>query len=56
MKVLNVNDLDGTEYDVTHGNWQSRRMVLARDKVGFSFHITILKEGTSSDFWYANHV
>lgn len=56
MKVVNVNDLDGTEDDVIHGNWQSRRMVLAKDKVGFSFHITILKEGTSSDFWYANHV
>ena len=56
MKVVNVNDLDGTEYDVTHGNWQSRRMVLAKDKVGFSFHITVLKAGTSSEFWYANHV
>ncbi|KNX36479.1 ectoine synthase [Luteipulveratus halotolerans] len=56
MKVINLNDLDGTENDVEHGNWRSRRFVLAKDGVGFSFHDTHLKAGTESEFWYANHV
>lgn len=56
MKVVKLDDLNETEYDVVHGNWRSRRMVLAKDKVGFSFHITILKAGTSTEMWYANHV
>lgn len=56
MKVVKLDDLSGTENDVVHGNWQSRRMVLAKDKVGFSFHITVLRAGTSTDMWYANHV
>ena len=56
MKVINLNDLDGTENDVEHGNWRSRRFVLARDQVGFSFHDTVLYAGTETDMWYANHI
>ncbi|NNG40148.1 ectoine synthase [Flexivirga sp. ID2601S] len=56
MKVINLHDLDDTEHDVEHGNWRSRRFVLAKDGVGFSFHDTVLYAGTESDFWYAHHV
>ncbi|WP_265447827.1 ectoine synthase [Flexivirga meconopsidis] len=56
MKVINLHDLDDTDNDVEHGNWRSRRFVLAKDGVGFSFHDTVLYEGTESEFWYANHV
>lgn len=56
MKVIHLEDLNGTDADVEHGNWRSRRFVLAKDKVGFSFHDTHLKAGTSNDFWYANHI
>lgn len=58
MKITYVEDLDGTDRDVTpaDGNWRSRRIVLAKEGVGFSFHETILYAGTESDFWYANHI
>ena len=56
MKVIHIEDLDGTERDVDQENWRSRRFVLAGDKVGFSFHDTLLRAGTESEFWYANHV
>ena len=56
MKVIHIEDLDGGERDVDQENWRSRRFVLAGDKVGFSFHDTLLRAGTESEFWYANHV
>jgi L-ectoine synthase len=56
MKVINLTDLDGTENDVEHGTWRSRRFVLAKDGVGFSFHDTVLYAGTETEMWYANHV
>lgn len=56
MKVIHIEDLDETERDVDQENWRSRRFVLAGDKVGFSFHDTLLRAGTESEFWYANHV
>ena len=30
--------------------------MLASDKVGFSFHDTLLRAGTETEMWYANHV
>lgn len=58
MKVTYLEDLDGTDRDVVAetGNWRSRRIVLAREGVGFSFHDTVIYAGTESDFWYANHI
>lgn len=56
MKVIKLDDLDNTENDVAHGNWRSRRFVLAKDGVGFSFHHTILRAGTTTEMWYANHI
>lgn len=56
MKVIHIEDLDGTDRDIKHGNWRSRRFVLAGDGVGFSFHDTLLKAGTETEMWYANHV
>ncbi|WP_153393147.1 ectoine synthase [Ornithinicoccus halotolerans] len=56
MKVIHIEDLNDTDQDVDHGNWRSRRFVLASDRVGFSFHDTHLRAGTETDMWYANHV
>lgn len=56
MKVRHLEDLNGTDNDVEHGSWRSRRFVLAKDGVGFSFHDTVLKAGTETEMWYANHV
>ncbi len=51
-------DILGTERDVEseNGNWVSRRLVLADDGVGFSFHDTIIRAGTETYIHYANHI
>ncbi|HWM00120.1 MAG TPA: ectoine synthase [Nocardioidaceae bacterium] len=56
MIVTHLSDLDGTERDVESTTWRSRRFVLAREGVGFSFHDTLIYAGTESKFWYANHI
>ena len=56
MKVVHLEELDGTDRDVDHDTWRSRRFVLAGDGVGFSFHETLLRAGTETPMWYAHHV
>ncbi len=56
MIVRSVQDITGTDRDVQTPNWRSRRIVLAKENVGFSVHETMLYAGTVNDFWYANHV
>jgi L-ectoine synthase len=56
MIVRSLKEIDGTERDVEAPTWRSRRFVLAREKVGFSLHDTVLYAGTETRMWYANHV
>ncbi|MBB3039058.1 ectoine synthase [Hoyosella altamirensis] len=58
MIVRTTQEITDTERDVTaeNGNWRSKRIVLADDRVGFSFHETTIKAGTINEFHYANHV
>lgn len=56
MLVTYLNDFNDTEQDIKTENWRSRRMVLAREKVGFSFHDTVIYGGTTSTFHYQNHI
>ncbi len=56
MIVRSVQDISGTDRDVQTPNWRSRRIVLAKENVGFSVHETTVYAGTVNDFWYANHV
>ncbi|PXA78466.1 L-ectoine synthase, partial [Auritidibacter sp. NML120779] len=56
MYVINRDDTNDTERDVTSENWRSRRMVLAREGVGFSMHDTVIYAGTTSTFHYQNHI
>jgi len=58
MRVTYLEDLDDTERDVRSedGQWRSRRMVLAREGVGFSFHETNIYAGSTCEFWYAHHI
>ena len=37
-------------------NWESTRLVLKDDKMGFSFHITTIYAGTETPIWYRNHL
>ena len=56
MIVRSLDELNDGERDIRTQNWRSRRIVLAKDGVGFSVHETVLYAGTVNDFWYANHV
>ncbi|MGC0249192.1 ectoine synthase [Pseudactinotalea sp. Z1748] len=56
MIVRHLDDISDTDADITTENWRSRRIVLAKDRVGFSLHETVLKPGTMNEFWYANHI
>ncbi|CAM5451520.1 L-ectoine synthase OS=Streptomyces fumanus OX=67302 GN=ectC PE=3 SV=1 [Streptomyces fumanus] len=58
MIVRSFKEIEGTDRHVrsASGTWESKRIVLAKEKVGFSVHETILYAGTSTDMWYANHI
>lgn len=56
MIVRTTGEITGTERDVSGGAWRSKRIVLAGDGVGFSFHETTIKAGSVCDFHYQHHV
>ncbi|MBN2077853.1 MAG: ectoine synthase [Spirochaetes bacterium] len=58
MLVRHIDEIKNTEKEVhaPNGNWTSRRMLLASDGMGFSFHETIIREGTETLIWYKNHL
>lgn len=55
MIVRTLEDLEGTERQTDAPTFVSRRFVLAREKVGFSFHDTKLYAGTVTEMRYLNH-
>jgi len=38
------------------GNWESTRMLLSEDNMGFSFHITTIYAGADFQMHYQNHL
>jgi L-ectoine synthase len=54
--VRTLDAVEGTEDDVSATTWRSRRLLLARDGMGFSLHDTIIEAGTETPMWYQNHV
>ncbi|MGW4724427.1 ectoine synthase [Streptomyces sp. S1] len=58
MIVRSFDELENTERHVraASGTWESKRIVLARERVGFSLHETVLYAGTETSMWYAHHV
>ncbi|WP_111467064.1 ectoine synthase [Microbacterium suaedae] len=56
MIVRTLDEIDGSDSDIRSENWRSKRIVLAKEGVGFSLHETTLYAGTESSFWYANHI
>ncbi len=38
------------------GNWESTRMLLKDDNMGFSFHITRINKGADFEMHYQNHL
>jgi L-ectoine synthase len=56
MIVRSLEEVEDTEDDIKTENWRSKRIMLARERLGFSVHETTLYAGTVNDFWYANHI
>ncbi|WP_018923357.1 ectoine synthase [Salsuginibacillus kocurii] len=56
MKVVDLNDIVGTDQEVDNGNWVSRRLLLKKDGMGYSVHDTIIRAGTETHIWYQNHL
>lgn len=56
MIVRNLEDIRGTDRDVKAETWESRRLSLAHDRMGFSMHDTVLYAGTETHMWYKNHL
>lgn len=55
MIVRDIKDLKNTDKEVRDAQWTSTRMLLERDGMGFSFHITTLEAGSEHTFHYKNH-
>lgn len=56
MIVCRLPDIIGTERDVHAPTWNSRRLLLSGDGMGFSLHDTIIHEGTETTIWYKHHL
>ena len=56
MIVRTTAEITGTDRDVSDGSWRSKRIVLAGDGVGFSFHETTIRSDSICEFHYQHHV
>lgn len=57
MIVKNLyDDVIGTDADVDDAQWRSRRLLLAKDGMGFSMHDTLIKKDGELHLWYKNHL
>lgn len=56
MIVRTLNEIIGTENETKAETWSSRRFLLKKDKMGFSFHETIIYAGTETHIHYQNHL
>lgn len=56
MIVRDLSAIVGSERDVYTENWNSRRLLLAGDAMGFSLHDTLIHPGTETTMCYENHL
>jgi L-ectoine synthase len=56
MIVKHLEDIMDSKDDIDTETWNSRRLLLARDGMGFSLHDTLIKAGTETLIWYKHHV
>jgi len=54
--VRELNALLGGDRHVAAPNWESRRLLLARDGMGFSLHDTLIRAGTETEMCYLHHL
>ncbi|MFT5084293.1 MAG: L-ectoine synthase [Lentisphaeria bacterium] len=58
MIVRQLQEANTTERRIVSpdGNWESTRLLLKEDKMGFSFHITTIYKGAEFRMHYQNHL
>ena len=56
MIVRHIDDLIATDRDVHAETWNSRRLLLADEQMGFSLHDTLIHAGTETEMCYENHL
>ncbi|MBN68208.1 MULTISPECIES: ectoine synthase [Gimesia] len=56
MLVRQLSEIIDTDRDIKAETWNSRRLLLAGDKMGFSLHDTLIHPGTETEIWYQNHL
>ena len=56
MIIKRLQDVAGTDEEVDGGNWISRRLLLARDRMGYSVHDTVIRAGTETHIHYRHHL
>jgi len=56
MIIRELQKATGTDRRVVTDNWESTRLLLKNDGMGFSFHITTIYAGTATKMWYQNHL
>lgn len=56
MIVRTLDEITGTDRDVGAETWRSRRLLLAGDGMGFSFHETRIFAGSETRMHYRNHL
>jgi len=55
MIVITADDVTHTARHVSGPGWESKRMIVKQDGVGYSVHETRIFEGTESHLHYENH-
>ena len=56
MIVTKLNDILGTNRDVTGPGWNSRRLLIAADGMGFSLTDTVIEKGAVLKLEYKHHL
>ncbi len=56
MIVRTLKEAQNSERRIVSEGWESVRLLLKSDGMGFSFHITTIHEGAELELWYKNHL
>lgn len=56
MIVRHLADILNSDQDVKGSTWNSRRLLLAADNMGFSMHDTLIYAGSETRMWYKHHL
>lgn len=56
MIVRSLQEAEKTDRRIVSEGWESTRLLLKNDNMGFSFHITTIYEGAELNLHYQNHL